>query len=648
MAMVSVTLIWITAKAQVEYFNVMDYGAKGDAVTDDSMAWNDTCNAETGEPNMLIPEKQFFLRPTTFSGPCKSQVYFALLGVLFAPSGPKPWKDFNDVVKFIEFEYVTGLYIRGFGLIDGRGKGWWDISCRDHPDLKALRFHKSNDIHMSQIKIVNSPQTHILLLGCNDVEFQGLNIISPDESPNTDGIHIHASNHIFINNSFIGVGGDGNVANVSNIHVKHSILNGTQNGARIKTYQTGVGQVQNIQFSDLTFIDAGNPIIIDQYYCGSPNGCPPTGDELKVKVNKLTSTKTQLPYSYYSLPYCPPEKIVDSAENLGEVLRGDRIENSPYVFKMREPQMCNVLCRVTLNAKTAKAFKEKIDDEYRVNMILDNLPLVVPIRRPDQENSIVYQHGFHVGLRGQYAGSKEEKHFIHNHLTFTVKIHKDPVTELSRIVGFEESDVKWASRWDTNLLMADDQIHWFSIVNSLMIVLFLSGMVAMIMLRTLYWDISKYNQLETQEEAQEETGWKLVHGDVFRPPSNPDLLCVYAGTGLMTAMLLLWVFMGLFARCFAACLYKMFKGAEWKEIALKTAFLFPATVFAIFFILNAVIWGQRSSGAVPFGTMFALVFLWFGISVPLVFVGSYVGFRKPAIKDPVKTNKIPRQIPEQA
>lgn len=55
------------------------------------------------------------------------------------------------------------------------------------------------------------------------------------------------------------------------------------------------------------------------------------GDDLNVKVNKLTSIKTQLPYSYYSLPYCRPKKIVDSAENLGEVLRGDRIENSPYV-----------------------------------------------------------------------------------------------------------------------------------------------------------------------------------------------------------------------------------------------------------------------------------------------------------------------------
>ncbi|CAN1352394.1 Transmembrane 9 superfamily member 8 [Linum perenne] len=454
------------------------------------------------------------------------------------------------------------------------------------------------------------------------------------------------------------------------------------------------------------------------------------GDKLKVKVNKLTSIKTQLPYSFYSLPFCKPAKIVDSAENLGEVLRGDRIENSPYVFQMREPKMCNILCRINPDTKTAKEFKEKINDEYRVNMILDNLPLVVPMKRLEQESPTIYQLGYHVGFKGQYSGSKEEKHFVHNHLSFTVKYHKDLQTDSARIVGFEvkpysikheyeekwnddktrlltcdphtkrtvansntpqevddkkeivftydvdflESDVKWASRWDAYLLMSDDQIHWFSIVNSLMIVLFLSGMVAMIMLRTLYRDISKYNELETQEEAQEETGWKLVHGDAFRPPSNSELLCVYVGTGvqffcmllvtmifailgflspsnrggLMTAMLLLWVFMGLFAGYASSRLYKLFKGTEWKKIAFRTALMFPGIVSAIFFVLNALIWGQKSSGAVPFGTMFALVFLWFGISVPLFFVGSYIGFKKPALEDPVKTNKIPRQIPEQA
>lgn len=54
-----------------------------------------------------------------------------------------------------------------------------------------------------------------------------------------------------------------------------------------------------------------------------------------MKVNQLSSIKTQLPYSYYSLPFCRPGTIVDSAENLGEVLRGDRIENSLYVVSLR-------------------------------------------------------------------------------------------------------------------------------------------------------------------------------------------------------------------------------------------------------------------------------------------------------------------------
>ena len=71
------------------------------------------------------------------------------------------------------------------------------------------------------------------------------------------------------------------------------------------------------------------------------------------------------------------------------------------------------------------------------------------------------------------------------------------------------------------------------------------------------------------------------------------------------------------------------QGEEWKKTTLKTALLFPGVVFCIFFALNLLVWGQRSSGAVPFGTLFALCFLWFGISVPLVFIGSYFGYKKP-------------------
>ena len=50
--------------------------------------------------------------------------------------------------------------------------------------------------------------------------------------------------------------------------------------------------------------------------------------------------------------------------------------------------------------------------------------------------------------------------------------------------------------------------------------------------RTLHRDLRRYNDIESKEEAAEESGWKLVHGDVFRPPQRAGLLAVYLGTGV--------------------------------------------------------------------------------------------------------------------
>ena len=50
-------------------------------------------------------------------------------------------------------------------------------------------------------------------------------------------------------------------------------------------------------------------------------------------------------------------------------------------------------------------------------------------------------------------------------------------------VSWEPSPVKWASRWDVYLEMSDTQIHWFSIINSVVVVFFLSGIITMIIIR---------------------------------------------------------------------------------------------------------------------------------------------------------------------
>lgn len=42
-------------------------------------------------------------------------------------------------------------------------------------------------------------------------------------------------------------------------------------------------------------------------------------------------------------------------------------------------------------------------------------------------------------------------------------------------VRWEESEVPWASRWDVYLNMKDVQIHWFSILNSIIVIACLTG-----------------------------------------------------------------------------------------------------------------------------------------------------------------------------
>ena len=71
-------------------------------------------------------------------------------------------------------------------------------------------------------------------------------------------------------------------------------------------------------------------------------------------------------------------------------------------------------------------------------------------------------------------------------------------------------------------------------------------------------------------------------------------------------------------------------------------------IFAHFFVMNLVLWYKGSSAAIPFFTLVALLALWFGVSVPLTFVGAFFGFRKRAMEHPVRTNQIPRQIPDQS
>ncbi|PKI40893.1 hypothetical protein CRG98_038734 [Punica granatum] len=84
-----VLCIAIVQVAQAQAFNVLNYGARGDGITDDSKAFNDAwaaaCGSALGSPTLQIPQgKKFLLKPVTFKGPCKSSTIHVQLKSLEA------------------------------------------------------------------------------------------------------------------------------------------------------------------------------------------------------------------------------------------------------------------------------------------------------------------------------------------------------------------------------------------------------------------------------------------------------------------------------------------------------------------------------------------------------------------------------------
>ena len=106
---------------------------------------------------------------------------------------------------------------------------------------------------------------------------------------------------------------------------------------------SGGGRLTAVALGCLTAL---SPSPADAFYLPgvAPKDYMP-GERVSLFVNKLTSTKTQLPFEYYMLPFCQPDTLETVAENLGEVLRGDKIMNSNYELKMGVEETCKILCR---------------------------------------------------------------------------------------------------------------------------------------------------------------------------------------------------------------------------------------------------------------------------------------------------------------
>lgn len=460
-------------------------------------------------------------------------------------------------------------------------------------------------------------------------------------------------------------------------------------------------------------------------------------DIVPLNVNRLTpvgsNTDGQLrsvvSFDYYhpAFHFCRPEPQPEYvSESLGSILFGDRIMTSPFEVLMMKNESCKTLCsNVKFDQASAHFVNRRIAQGFALNWLVDGLPAGQLIE-DEVTNTKFYSQGFALG------SSDDKEMHMNNHYDILIDYH-ELTGDQFRVVGvivqpdsrktqpksngenennqgfcgaggppltlnengetevtftysvfWMPSTTAWATRWDKYLHVFDPKIHWFSLINSAVIVVFLTITVVSILLRALRRDIARYNRLDSinlddfsgtsaaiDDGVQEDSGWKLVHGDVFRTPGSPLILSVFLGNGaqlfvmtgftiafallgflspsnrgsLGTIMVLLYTVLGFIGGYVSARVYKSFGGEKWKLNIALTPLMVPGIVFSTFFLLNLFLWAKESSGAVPFTTMLVIVGIWFLISVPLSFAGSWVGFRQPPITAPVRTNQIPRQIP---
>lgn len=114
---------------------------------------------------------------------------------------------------------------------------------------------------------------------------------------------------------------------------------------------------------------------------------------------------------------------------------------------------------------------------------------------------------------------------------------------------------------------------------------------------------------------------------------------------LMSALIFLFTFMALPAGYTSGRLYDMMLGTNQLRNWLTTAILYPSVIMVMFLFLDFCMWSKGSSGAVPFLTLLALLSMWFGLSVPLVKLGSFLAHRAEPLEPPVRTNQVARHIP---
>lgn len=329
-------------------------------------------------------------------------------------------------------------------------------------------------------------------------------------------------------------------------------------------------------------------------------------------------------YEYYSLPLCQPDTVQSdqhvqykSVNSIGTLINGDNLIDSGITIKFKHNSINQLLCKQYITTDNIDILIRATQQHYWYEMYIDELPVWAMLGEYMQSEYTDTKQSSDI-LQHSHQHQHIEQSFLYTHRHFTIGYNQNQIMQvnltsenLQPIKPDTQYDITYTVQWvsmpnesfDTrfnrylDIDFFEHNIHWFSLFNSFMMVIFLCGLVTLILMRTLKQDYARYSSEEYDLESvtDSESGWKQIHGDVFRPPRYLVLYCAVIGIGyqllfitlctilytlfdtyydergsIMDILLILYSTTSCISGYTSAQLYKRYGGLRWKQCMVMT------------------------------------------------------------------------------
>lgn len=197
------------------------------------------------------------------------------------------------------------------------------------------------------------------------------------------------------------------------------------------------------------------------------------------------------------------DPIVRKKESIGEVLNGDRLSNALYEFKFREDKISETLCQKKLTIDQVANLKQAIYRDFYFQFYLDDLPFWGFIGKLEEDSWTPggggpnYYLFTHVQFNVLYNGNRiiQVNAFGDPNLAVDMTKDVDIDVKFTYSVIWNATELRFENRMDkylkASLLPVYRQVHWFSLINSIVIILLLIGLLALLYTRHLKSDLKK-------------------------------------------------------------------------------------------------------------------------------------------------------------